>query len=167
MSKEISPHGFVLSAGSIIVADEEYKRFSGNEDIAELYRAHIQRRQNTLTWDFRSKVVSAAMKLMGRNLYTFINVQLQNPYLHGVAFDFMDDTLHYILTGHRALSLHNWSALLEEEPSKKSIDKRRTFKTRLPVELAPMEEAISIWCSHEGGLEDLLRTLYLMFGKKS
>lgn len=166
MPREISPHGFVVSAGDSLATDNEYKRFSGSEEIAELYRTHIQRKQNTLTWDFRSKVVSAAMLMLGRNLRSFIHAQLRNPYLHGVAFDFMDDTLQFILTGHRAVSLHNWSALLEEEPAKKAIDTRRTFKARVPDELAPMEEVISYWCSQEGGFEDLLRTLYLMFGKK-
>lgn len=167
MPELISPNGFVVGAGGVVDPKQEYKRYDGDEEITELYRKHVQRKQNTMTWEYRSKVVEAAMRLFGINFQRFITAQLRNPYLHGIAFDFLSDSIAYATsTGHRRLSLSNWSALIETDPDKKPIDVRRKLKAVPSLKGLTTEQLLSLWCSHQGGFEDLLRTLYLMFGRK-
>lgn len=169
MPESISPYGFNQAPSPFPIKTEvEYKRTEGDDEITELYRTHIQRKQNTLNWKYRSQVVDSAIRLLGtRKVSTFIGAQLRNPYLYGPALSFLDDSLAFAMgSGHRTMSLRNWSAIMDVDPAKKPIDVRRKLRLAPSPKDLMVEDLISQWISKENGFEDMLRTLYLMFGRK-
>lgn len=168
MPELISPRGFHI-APTAISENFEYSRNKGDDDLTDLYRELLSHRNDTMIWEFRKQVVDHAMRLLGsRNLGVFVNAQMKNPYLYGVSLNFLNDSLYFALgNGQRRVSLRNWSGIMEVEPPKKPIDRHRKIDMANKASDITTDVLVSWWLSHDGGFEDFLRSLYLMFGKKS
>lgn len=118
------------------------------------------------SWETRRKGVAVAKHLLGRTFNAFVMRQLDRSFLYGRRFDFIVDTLRYIETGKRTISVDNWYELLDEypEPNKQcsgTPHMRQTFNL-YPVLTDP--NFISRWCSHPKGYEDMICTLNIIAG---
>ena len=166
MGKPLYPRGFVSWYHDDTASGQVYDRRDGDEEVIKLYTDHVRQHQPTNTWEFRKQVIACAIRLFG-GIQRWADIQLLNKHLHGTNYAFFLDTINFINTGKRQVSVQNWLDLLEVKP-----DADEEFRTR---EIDPSvkdfmsakrftPEVISMWCGHENGFEDLLSSLYCMFG---
>ena len=158
------PRGFLRRLNRVVDAPVT----DGDAAIDELYNIYLSGKVNHQGWGFRKEVINAAARLL-RNFPMFIQMQRDNPYLYGYNYDFLQDTVNYIATGRRQLSVQAWKELMFEHMPPSGDYKTRSRFVVLP-EAVPyinknVDEVVSQWCSHPNGIEDLLLTLVMIFGR--
>jgi hypothetical protein len=81
-------------------------------------------------------------------------------------FDFIIDTIRFIKTGRRRMNLPLWARVLKFEPNLQVTEVQHATRLKLiEQELAGLPNSpIPLWCSHEGGLDDLILASAIMFG---
>lgn len=139
-----------------------------SKTIQEIYLNFITGRVNTNSWHFRSKVVRAAKHNFGR-FDTWLKEQADEALLYGRRDDFMRDTLNFISTGRRRISVVNWMDLLEEDPEMRrdlvNVDLMDQYK-QYGLNLHSTPQIIARWCAQPKGFDDMLCTLNILFGPK-
>lgn len=140
----------------------------GDVSINDLYNLYMSGKINHQGWGYRKEVIAAAARLL-KNFPSFISMQRDNPYLYGYNYDFLQDTVNYIATGKRQLSIQAWKELMFEH-----MPPSGDYKTRSRFVVKPeavefinkdVSEVVSQWCSHPNGFEDLLLSMVMIFGK--
>lgn len=150
-----------LPDGDSVVVSE------GDESIEMLYKILLDRNTNSRSWPFYRNVLSNAMRLFG-DLRTWIQDQKSNPNLVGYNAQFLMDTINFIETGKRELSVGTWSDLLTEGGTAHHANAVPPHLTnsRATSEISDSSNLfLQKWVSQPNGLEDLLMTLHLCFGK--
>jgi hypothetical protein len=147
-----------------------------NPDVEALYITYVKNSVNTGSPAFRSRILAVALNAFGtKNFLTWYLSQFSSPAAGDLHNRFLTDTIKFISTGVRDMPLENWAALLLITESADSIGKiPDTVKpffgirqdepfnnARFNIQLT---DVIQTWCSKEGGLEDLLGTLHILFG---
>lgn len=160
---DLYPRGFIApgSRGDLV-------RVSGSPDVTTIYDQVMQRKVNHNGWAFQKRVLQVAMNCFS-NFPQFITAQKNNPFLYGYNYEFLIDTLRYIQTGRRKVSVQNWLALLMENHQPNNAWRERTTSREIHDFLTTVgsEDAkvVSAWVSWPGGLNDLVVSLYIMFGE--
>lgn len=136
-------------------------------EVDSVYQALIAFNPNSsASWETRRKGVAVAKHLLGRTLNAFVTRQTENAFFYGRRFDFMVDTLRYIETGKRSVSVDNWYELLDEfpEPNKQRSGTPHMRQTLNLYPVLTASDFISRWCSHPKGYEDMICTLNIIAG---
>lgn len=138
---------------------------------AVLYNRYVNRTENTNCWEFRQKAIDNAIRAFG-DVKQWLNLQQFNAHLCDIAFDFIHDTVRYINTGERTVSTHTAGALIQAAVNNRVIGGGYTGRVVRQVILADVlkvkpENVIQTWLSYEGGFEDMLCTMYILFGKRT
>lgn len=151
--------------------DYSAKVIPGDPKVTELWMEYVNPNIDTTTWVFKKRVLNEAMRLFSsqRNWFEF---QERNASLHGNNYDFVVDTLRFILTGRRHLSIHSWAELVSHEHTQQKDVSRRhqlnDFIKKYTRDLRnPPVGMIQKWCSHKEGFDDMVCTLNLLFGDLS
>lgn len=148
--------------GFLVPTDHLVKR------TAELYGKMTTINFNSKAWDYRVEVIEVAKAVFGRRLDGFCASQFEGKRLHGYRLDFLKETLSYIESGKRTVSVGNWYELLldyplrDDRPLPKRVDSVQQLSTFKHVLTNP--DYIAQWCSHEKGFEDMLCTLAIVAG---
>lgn len=123
-----------------------------------------------MDWNRRRKFILYFNKLYG-DFWTWLKQQvITNDYIYDVNFDFLIDTVRYILTGHRQMHIKNWRDLVAEFPEYRPGVARNDRWEYLLQETGLSENItktnyIGMWCSHDSGFEDLIYTTQIIFGR--
>ena len=94
---------------------------------------------------------------------------IDSLFVHGLNLDFLNDTLGYILTGKRDYSINTWKEIVKIDPDYIvgiSSDARweqlcRKYSIKSTSDL---NNYIGMWCSHDGGFDDMIYTTWILFG---
>lgn len=135
----------------------------GDETVNTLFGFLQDRTVNTTGWTYRNKVFQCALRMFG-DIDQWFKDQRNNPRITGYNLEFLKDTLQYIRTGVRELSIESWVELVAEENSHAAEPTHLIGKS---LALGPQENTIKLlqaWCSRNGGFEDLVGTLHVLFG---
>lgn len=114
-------------------------------------------------------VLRNALALLGTGP-DWITIQSMNSNLDKYKAEFIVDTVNYITTGKRRMYQATWRELCSTRNDgqvKPIVLGSRVVnpEIRVPAEWQRHPtEIISKWISHEGGLVDLIESVYLMFG---
>jgi hypothetical protein len=136
--------------------------------VQDLFTEYTNFPQRTAYWEFRSRVIQEAVRLLSGNYNWFI-LQDNNAQVVDWNYKFLMDTIRFIATGRRQVSIHQWPMLLSDEPPAglSLVGGRRDiadlFKT-LALQTST-EAMIQKWCMQPKGFDDLMFTLHLLFGK--
>lgn len=119
--------------------------------------------------DFES-VLRNALALLGTGT-DWIVIQSMNPNLDRYKVGFVADTVNYIATGNRRMYMATWRELCgsrNEGGVKPILLGSRIVNPEIKVPSAWLRghpaEIMARWIAHDGGLVDLIESLYLMFG---
>ena len=88
-----------------------------------------------------------------------------NRAVQGYALEFILDTIKFIHTGQRQMSIENWLALIEIDPplSNNVVNSRvDQFKD---VVIPDTTTLLTNWLKHENGVRDLFQSANILFGK--
>jgi len=167
------------NTGFVPVKVNAFKKPNGvddyNHEVEALYAAYIKRSADSTSFEFRNKILHAALRAFGTPNFRFwFEAQFESPVLSDLHYRFLDDTLGFIQSGRRELALETWAAIIsisnKDDGDGKLSEKALDFLgisangvTRY-VRPAHMTDIVQSWCSQPNGIEDLLGTLHILFG---
>lgn len=95
--------------------------------------------------------------------WLWVNVSANNL-VNDLCLDFLKDTLQFIETGSRSMSIDTWYNLIERNPTPTELSQDRidNFKK---IYIPNTEEMLAKWCGNENGVVDLFKTAHILFGK--
>ncbi|QVD49178.1 hypothetical protein LUCX_108 [Xanthomonas phage vB_XciM_LucasX] len=150
-----------LPEGEAVVVSE------GDQSIELLYLTSLDKGTNIKGWPFQRQVLINALRLFG-DLKDWFGDQLTNPNLVGHNRQFIEDTYNFITTGQRALPVTTWYDLVEEgglRHQAHAIPQSLLDSKKLLESTALSLELLQQWVQRPNGVEDLINTLHLLFGK--
>lgn len=120
---------------------------------------------NVMCMTYRLAVIRRARELLG-DFGEFLTAQDQNPKISKHGYGLLKDTLQFITTGRRSVSLATWETLLREEwRSGAYADLGAAKRTETLVSSLPRPDRYMVdWLKHENGFNDMLCTVNLLFG---
>ena len=133
--------------------------------IESLYKVYMGQMVNSDSWEYRKRVIAQCSKLFGNFRSRLLLQLVSNDYIYGLNLEFLRDTVQYIRTGRRSMSVFNWQELLLEHPDNHSgtAGPQRVAEFGLG-NIKEFDNFIGEWCSKEGGFEDMLCTAHVLFG---
>lgn len=137
----------------------------GDESVAELFRAYESMVPNIDAMDFKLRVLDCAMRLFG-DFREWMLLQRNNPNMLGYNLEFLRDTLSYIATGERKFSPLVWLDLVAHRSGHSTQAHHLTTPELSVPKSLNTSEVLQLWCARKGGFEDLLQTLFLLFGRE-
>jgi hypothetical protein len=161
------PHGF----RSLSSRDKDDKtNFVYDRDIEAIYRSYINREVDFNDWNFRLNMFEECFRLFGANFEEWVLYQInKNTLIYDHSLDFLLDTLNFIIGQPRKVSIFVWRELMLTDPENKSnieisnrkINRLKDLYPKIPTQTS---DIIQLWCSQEDGFEDMLTTMFLLFG---
>lgn len=141
---------------------------TGDVGLELLYKLFYDRTFNNENWAYRQSVLQAAIKLFGEFSH-WLDFQYADTRISGLNREFLDDTVRFITTGEREVVVENWLELVAEAGlSNQAAPSTQIAATPIARNAFAGRSTIRVlqqWCSKSGGFEDLIRTLYILFGK--
>jgi len=121
--------------------------------------------RDTSSWSFQGQVIALAAKLFG-NFRQWLLLQLTtNDNIYDLNLRFLQDTVQFIRTGQRLTSVQNWLEMLAEYPDARPGCAGQQRADAFDIgDTHEFDDFISMWCSKEGGFEDMLCTMNVLFG---
>lgn len=142
----------------------------GDETLSQLYRLYVSRSVNTDSWEFRKRVIACVSPFFGELELWFSQQYVENNFVYGLNFEFLQDTLRFIRTGKREMSVLTWLELVLDNP-KVILGSANRHRLSL-VSLTPFEQEdfkeggmLARWLSYPSGFDDLVMSSYLLFGE--
>ena len=138
-----------------------------NPHVEALYAEYVKKNPAWNSFEFRERILRTALEAFGLvSFESWYQSQHQSPACGDMHNEFLTDTLKFITTGQRRMHLMSWSSLLHMTDDGSAIgpvseEAEQFFKNRNHFML---NDVIQVWCSRDGGLEDLLGTLHILFG---
>lgn len=140
---------------------------TGDVTVKSLYDIYMARTASSRSWRYRRAVLETAMRLFGE-FDVWLNDQMGNPNINGFNRSFINDTVTFIEGGSRSTSVFTWRDIIDG-----STDLGRSISlSQLAIvpgkrgDQGKTSKIIQRWCSRERGIEDLILTLYVLFGDR-
>jgi hypothetical protein len=143
-----------------------------NHNIEQIWSHLLRYNHAILDFDYRQKVLLVALNAFGTDDFMkWTMAQFAGPSTGELHAEFIEDTLDFIMTGKRKLHLTSWLPLLTLSDLNTNVtvpsEKIKTFFVEPETKVARNVKLIDVlqrWCSHEGGFEDMIQTLHILFG---
>jgi hypothetical protein len=147
-----------------------------NPHVEALYGQWINRAPETTSFEFREKVLNAALSAFGTDsFYEWYAAQVHSPAFGDTHKRFLEDTLLFLQTGKRTMFVETWSALVTiqdggertaefTEPAKEYFGIPTPDAQYRKPQNRDLTSTIQQWVSHARGFDDLVGTLHLLFG---
>lgn len=153
-------------SGGQYKASQRFTFRQGDPRVHNLYLIFTNEPKRAIYWEFRKQVIDLAQTVFAGQFNWFIR-QDTNAAVVDQNYLFLLDTVRFIATGRRRLSIYTWPALLSYNvPVGLAVDSRAEI-SKLFIELA-LESDINVviqrWLSHKGGFDDMMYTLNMLFG---
>lgn len=146
-----SPRGYCAASPRCRAITDYYVRFHNEEEKRE-------------GWAFKREGIALAKEFISARVYDWLKAQELSPYCYGRNRDFLVDTINFINTGKRKMSVQSWRGLLVDGQKEcPSCVKKEKPLPRLNARTH--SELIAKWCSFPKGFEDMICTLNLLFGE--
>lgn len=147
---------------------------SPSKRVSDLYQAYIDHPNLYDKFAFREDVLQAAFEIFGTDEFdSWFRRQFTSPAISDLHSKYLDETLHYIETGERTTKNLMWARLLDgtavsNKPERISDEAKAFFFHRdgsRKHDNASLEGVLRQWLSHPNGLDDLISTLMVLFGR--
>lgn len=140
----------------------------GDSEVVKLWDAYTDPQNHSELWTFRRWAIRVAHQMFHENGLNWFITQDTNPMVHEYNYQFLIDTLRFIGTGRRQISIHAWPDLVSNHPVKglNDVSTRHAIADTLKDlgNTTDVDALIQMWCSREGGFDDMVCTLNILFG---
>jgi hypothetical protein len=147
-----------------------------NVQVEALYARYVKQAGIYGTFEFRKAVVVTAFQAFGTKSFdAWFEAQYQSPGVTDLHGRFLEDTIRFIETGRREMSLETWGSLLRISAEgctigKMSEEVQEFFGInrdgrRRHQDHCNLVSVFQEWLSKPNGMEDLIGTLHLLFGQ--
>lgn len=145
-------------------------RVAGDSEVDSLYDQFVNKKGDYTSWEFKHRVFLSAKRLIGTSLRGWVRRHSNSTFIGQQGARFIEDTLKFITSGYRTVSAVNWLELVPVDVKEGMGDKPTMVNYDEVVvwgKGAADETDINYlakWCAHPRGFDDLLTSLYLMYG---
>jgi len=131
-------------------------------EVVELFNQATNMTVGTTSWPYVRRVIACARRLFDDDLREWLKLQDANPKLSENARGFLNDTVTFINTGVRPVSIGARMRILVRERAFTSVDPGSTaVQTVVDLSAKPITQ----WLKQDGGIVDMVFTLNVLFGK--
>ena len=149
-----------------------------SKDITKLFNDWFGNKEIMRDFDFREKVLKEAMDAFGvgnnksalaSNFPHWLRLQEDKPTVSELHVKFLRDCAKFIECGKRDLSVWQWYPLIKADTTTLASRSKDTgyIAWTAAVGSQTNENLVRKWVSHLGGYEDLLTTLFIVFGERT
>jgi len=168
-TRKIFPRGFETRAANTTSPYDELLEVSGNKEVGAIYKNWVLTRTQPDTFETVKTAIGLAHALIGHSLSEWYRINSDNEFLSTNALSFLEDTVNYLVTGKRRLSMENWHLLLNDRERRDGpAGKIKTYRELTGgdngLALFKDSEYASAWLAKPNGITDLIQTLQLFFG---
>lgn len=125
-------------------------------------------------FDYRERVLTAAKHAFKSEYFVnWLTMQRRSQFLTTMHRKFLLDTLDYIANGKRYVNVESWRNIVELRDMS-DVDKRCQYNPELyfvndgsMAHTRKLVEVLAKWVSHPTGFNDLIMTLFIIFGKNN
>lgn len=160
---------------SAILDSNDSSTVTANAAIELLYNRLLHKDLLVTSFEFRNEIYREVFRAFGNHDFEgWYLAQFQSPAFGELHRDFLDDCLHFVMTGKRRISLTTWDALitLNDQPIRSmdlSDDANAYFGKRSVRQLSPygknsLVDIVQNWIAQPGGTSDLLHSCHILFG---
>lgn len=155
---------------NVPIQEKTKKRWYVSPAINVLYHDHCDHLVSKLNWSWIGKAAEiCAKQLAVGNRKNFFTLQFDaDSTLPFRGIDYLIDTMTYLRTGRRRISIDHWFDLLEVQPEKYASLSNETIRRHREEfsELMAMSsvELVCLWLSKPDGLDDLVTSMMILFG---
>lgn len=155
-------------AGGQATSAPMYAFREGHPEVVKLYKEFTGPGAQVKNWQFRSRVIKLAVKLISGRSNWFIGIDSDTS-VQEYNYEFILDTVRFIATGKRKISIHSWPMLISHHPEdgtpEEHADIRKLFHTLALT--TNHTDLIQRWCTQPNGIDDLMFSLNILFGNGS
>lgn len=145
-----------------------------NREVSSIYDALQDDHKILKDFDYRERVLLAAKHAFkSEYIVDWFSMQRKSQFLTTLHRKFLLDTLDYIATGHRYVNTESWLNIVEIREMS-DVDKRCAYNPEIyfnekgVLNYTPkLIQTIGRWVQHPDGFQDLIRTLFIIFGKNN
>lgn len=139
----------------------------GHPDITALYQDYMKNR--SFDWGFAKRTLILAVRFFDPAKGFDFKKQDTNPMVVNYNYRFLVDTLRFIATGRREMDITLWGEIMTDLPDPEDdVNQRHLLKdviNQYDIDLRPTA-LVKQWCTHNGGLHDMVISLHLLFGDR-
>lgn len=148
---------------------EKKDKLKGNPVVNDSFRSLIAGDGRVSGFQFSEKLYKTAFALFScENFKDWILLQEKSPLFSHVQRDFIIDTLNFLNTGKRSVSIMTWLSIINHVTYQENSGYRFNSEDLKEINKmninGTMHDVISSWLSHSDGLVDFITTLYILFG---
>lgn len=117
-------------------------------------------------WEFKATLIAETRRLFG-DFSEWLEAQDDNVYISQTAYDLIVDTINFIKTGKRVISLSAYRGIIAMERKHgtyHSDNAERRVSSLKELLTFPTHDYIHMWLMHPNGMEDMLCTVHFIFG---
>jgi hypothetical protein len=170
---ELSRHQYRISGPT-----DKKDAIRPNPRVENVYSKYLRADYLSGNFEFRKEILTTAIAAFGTVFFDFwVLAQYKSDTTGSLHGKFLEDTILFIRTGKREMNLETWASLLQITDEGNNIGNlpdsiaeyfgMNTPGTNRIRRSIPTIEVIQDWCSKPGGLEDMLGTLHILFGRIS
>ena len=161
---------------SDVIVDET-KAYHFHRGITDLYNEYRNDERIMRDFAFRQRVLEAAIDAFNTNsFFKWCSLQRNSYFLTALHKRFLNETLRYLKTGTRSISIESWISMLDVRHATSTdanidLELISYFGLNIPSELADvialpvsLTDTIVLWTTHDGGFNDLLIFCNTVFG---
>ena len=143
-----------------------------SKEITDLINEYEKNRQALNDFAFRERVLKAGIRAFdGTTIPDWLKKQRDTDYFSDLHKTFVVETLNFITGSPRVINVVQWTGLLDAGKSnmKTSFDYSEFFNTShrpMPLPSSTLD-MLRLWICRDHGYEDLLLSLWCIFGKRS
>lgn len=164
------PRGFTAIVNPNILGVDKRNNNDGVNELPydpvleQLYKIYMSNNNFNPSWDFCSQVITRCSILFGDFRRWLVIQTVVNDNIYDINLEFLKDTVNYIRTGTRLMTVGNWKDLMLEYPDPVPGCATRHRFDELSIDDNEFDNYIGLWCSWVGGFHDMLCTAHALFG---
>ena len=155
---------------------------TANLEVTRLWGKVIEGTPEYKLFDFKENILVTALKAFGAmRIIDWLRIQQESPYYSDYHTRWVDETLAYVFEGKpRVYSTHNWTTLLQMVPGVtergitpatkhyfyQDTNYKQLAMINYPSPNLLMTDFIATWVSQPFGIDDLIASLYVLFGER-
>lgn len=137
--------------------------------VDDLYNDFLRSSVSMKDMAFRERIIKIASNaFVDRDFGRWLLLQESSKTTGGMHSKFLEDTIRYIHTGSREFTHDSWIRMVHALPASSKLpgETIRQAILKYPLYEHKIPEVITKWVSHRGGYEDLLQSLFVIFGTR-
>lgn len=138
----------------------------GLDSVYDVYQDRVTKKPVSTTFEFFKRAAITCAYTYG-DFIQWLRTHAIAAKISATQFDFILDTLRFIATGRRKMSLSNWVNVTKYVPNLQITESEHASRLKLLNDVIDKysitSNPVPLWCAHESGLDDLIVTTAIMF----